>query len=80
LIEEDTKEAREEDMDEEEEEDNGGGGIPPTYFNCGEVGHLSCFCTKLCALCGYFHNADHVMEYFQTCWKNGKRRRGTAIW
>jgi hypothetical protein len=50
---------------------------PPTFCNCGKVGHLSQFCTKLCTLCGCCHNAYHVKEDFLdllAMWdeKNGK--------
>jgi hypothetical protein len=38
----------------------GGGKILPTYFNCGEVGHVLQLCTKLHAPCGYYHNTEHV--------------------
>jgi hypothetical protein len=37
-------------------------GKQPTCFNYGDIGHLSWFYTKPCALCGYFHSVDHVME------------------
>jgi hypothetical protein len=34
------------------------------FFNCGEVGHVSRFYTKPCALCGYCHSTKHVTEDF----------------
>jgi len=41
-----------------------GGGVsrPHTCFNCGQIGHVSIFFTKLCTLCGYFYSPEHVTE------------------
>jgi hypothetical protein len=42
----DTKEVPKVDMDMVKQGYGGGGGRPPTCFNCGEIGHVSRFCTK----------------------------------
>jgi len=40
----------------------GGGSIPPTCFNCSEIGHVSQFLTIPCLLCTYFYNHEHATE------------------
>jgi hypothetical protein len=39
-----------------------GGDRSPTYFNCGEIGQVSRFCTKTRVLCAYYHSLEHVTK------------------
>jgi len=48
----------------------GGGGVRrPACFNCGEIGHVSRFCTKPCSHCGYLYNPKHVTKDFPSLLK-----------
>jgi hypothetical protein len=44
-------------VDEDMEE---GEADPYVCFNCGEIGHVSSFFTKLCVLCAYYYSPEHV--------------------
>ena len=55
---------------------DGGVGRQPTFFSCEETIHLALFCTKPCALCGYFQSEDHAIEDYPQLVAKWEEKRG----
>jgi hypothetical protein len=53
----------------------GGGGRTPTFFNHGEILHVSRFCDKPYALCGYCYNLEHVTKDFPKLLKKWEKKK-----